>query len=185
MKILISLLIFFSISSVVLAATQYEFEPGVPGSTNGSLNILEDVSSLTFRTDFGSVGNSGSVGYYVYTTDPAAAVDGSLSFTKPDGQIVLPALKAGEKVGFYLTRANQRKLTLFNFVEDKKGLYLDFYKNGGAGKSERMLLVPVSSEQKPSGPSGQPLPGVLATLAVGLTALGVRRRLRRRRDNAK
>ena len=185
MKMLISLLMFFSISSVVFAAAQYDFEPGVPGTSNGSLNILENVSSITFRTDFGSVGNSGSVGYYVYTNDPAAAVQGATSFTKPDGAIVLPSLKAGEKVGFFLVRANNRVLRDFNFVQDKKGLYLDFYKNGGAGKSERMLLVPVSSETKPSGPSGQPLPGILATLAVGLAALGVHRGLRRRRENAK
>ena len=109
----------------------------------------------------------------------------AVSFTKPDGAIVLPALNAGQKVGFYLLRANNQVLTQFNFVQDKKGLYLDFYKNGGAGENERMLLVPVSPEQKPSGPSGQPLPGVLATLAIGLTALGVHRGLSRRRGNTK
>lgn len=184
MKTLVSLLMFFAVSSAVFAAVQYEFEPGVPGTSNGSLNILENVSSITFRTDFGSIGNSGSVGYYVYTNDPDAAVQGALSFTKRDGAIVLPSLNAGEKVGFFLMQANNQILWQFNFIQDKKGLYLDFYKNGGAGKSARMLLVPVSSEPKPSESNGQPLPGILATFAVGLTALGVRRGFRRCRANS-
>ncbi len=170
--------------ATVFAATQYDFTPGERGVSNGSMNILEDVASITLYTDFGSVGNSGAVGYYIYTDDPSKAVQGAVTFTKKDGAITLPALRAGEKVGFFLVRANNRTLRGFQFVSSGDSYYLAFNKGKNNGRSERMLLGSISVQKQSSGPTGQPLPGVLATLGAGLAMLGIYRKVRRSRSTA-
>ena len=53
--------LFFSVSA--FAAAQYSITYGGPGS-NGSINVLSDLSSFSFTTDFGSIGGSARIGYY-------------------------------------------------------------------------------------------------------------------------
>jgi len=170
------LLTFFA-AVTLSAATQYEFNPGRYGWINGSLNILEDVSSLTLYSNFGSIGNSGSVGYYVYTDTPANAVQGAVTFSKHDGAITLPELKAGDKVGFFLTRNNGQVIRKFNFMPYGDSYFLIFNKNGGHGHDEAMFLSSIVPESA-SAPSGQPLPGLLMTLLAGIAAFLIFRRRR-------
>lgn len=153
-------------------ATQYEFNTGVRGWRNGSLDILEDLSSLTLRSDFGSIGNSGSVGYYVYTENPRDAVVGATVFSKKDGAITLTDLRAGDKVGFFLLRKNGAVLNHFYFVPRGDSYFLAFAK--GNGWDEHMFFSSIVPEGAPT-PSGQPLPGILATLLAGAVVLLIRR----------
>ena len=185
LKLFVAILAVFA-GFAAIAAPQYEFNPGERGVSNGSLNILEDVASITLKTDFGSVGNSGAVGYYVYTDDPSKAVQGAVTFTKKDGAITLPELRAGDKVGFFLVRETGTVLRRFNFVSSGDSYFLAFRKGKNNGKSERMLLGSISVEKKtPNGPTGQPLPGVLATLGAGLAMLGIYRKTRRKKNASK
>lgn len=153
------------------AALQYEFDPGVPGHRDGALKILENLSSLTLRTNFGSVGNSGAIGYYVYTTDPAQAIVGAATFRKHDGAISLPELNAGDKVGFFLVRNNGMVVRRFNFIASGDSYFLIFHKNAG-GQDERMFFSSIAAEGAATS-SGQPLPGLLITIALGVLVLFV------------
>ena len=171
---LIFLLSFFAVVPL-FGAVQYEFESGTYGGKNGALNILEDISSLTIYSNFGSIGNSGSVGYYVYTDDPANAVYGATTFSKHDGAITITGLNAGDKVGFYLLRNNGRVLDRFRFIPYGDSYFLAFMKNNWNGKDEYMFLNTIVSEGS-SVPSGQPLPGLLVTLFSGIVLLLLFRR---------
>ena len=175
MKGLLSTFLTFFVVLSLSGAVQYEFDTGGPGWRNGSLNILEDISSLTLYSDFGSIGNSGSVGYYVYTDSPANAVTGAVTFSKHDGAIALPELKAGDKVGFFLKRKNGSVLNQFYFIPYGDSYLLAFNKNGWHGRDEVMFFSSIAAGNAPV-PSGQPLPGLVATLFLGIAALWICRR---------
>ena len=154
----------------LFAATQYEFDPGTKSGRSGSLRILEDISTLTLYSDFGSIGNSGSVGYYVYTDSPENAVRNAATFSKSDGAITLTDLRAGENVGFFLLRKNGTEVNRFQFIPHGDSYFLAFDKNGGNGRDEVMFFRSIVSESAPV-PAGQPLPGLLFTLIAGAAVL--------------
>ena len=181
-----NLLIAFGVLGTALSlfgAPQYEINFGYPGRHNGSIRILEDLSSLTLYSDFGSVGNSGKIGYYVYTDTPANAVTGAATFSKSDGAIRLPELRAGDKVGFFLRRANGRVVSRFHFSPGYDGYWLVFDKNHGHGWDEALFFSSIVAEGMPV-PTGQPLPGILVTLLGGGAALLICRRQRSARLTA-
>lgn len=168
----------------VSAATQYAGGDGlyaiIAGARgeNGAIAILQDIESFSFTTDFGSVGNSGSVGYYIYTDDPANAVDGGTLFSKKNGGAIdLGALSEGQNIGFYLVRNNGDIITDFAFVTEGDELSLKFFKQGN-GKDEMFVLdnITILQSESSGSPSGQPLPGALAVLLLGGGALALRQR---------
>ena len=127
--------LFFSVSA------QYSITYGGPGS-NGSINVLSDLSSFSFTTDFGSIGGSASIGYYTYTDNINNVTYGTQTFGKKDGGTVdLGAFVEGQHIGFYLERNNGQKVTDFFFKEQNGILTLTFNKNGGHGGDETPHLV--------------------------------------------
>ncbi len=172
-------------ATIASAATQYplsgnsdsyEFILGSRGGENGYIQINQNITSFTFSTDFGSVGNAGTLGFYTYTDDPTVATDGGVAFRKSNGsEIDLGSLTEGEKVGFYLTRNNGDILTDFFFVQEDDNIYLKFTKNTGNGKDEMFLIANVSYANSGK-TSGQPLPGILAALLVGGGVAAYRRK---------
>lgn len=172
--------LFFSVSA--FAAAQYSITYGGPGS-NGSINVLSDLSSFSFTTDFGSIGGSASIGYYTYTDNINNVTYGTQTFGKKDGETVdLGAFVEGQHIGFYLERNNGQKVTDFFFKEQNGILTLTFNKNGGHGGDETIALAGITAITD-SAPSGQPLPGVLAALLIGGATFGVLR-LRRKYSKA-
>ncbi len=156
----------------------YQFVLGSKGGENGYIQINQDIASFTFVTDFGSIGNAGSLGFYTYTDNPIEATDGGVAFRKSNGmEIDLGKLEEGEKVGFYLTRNNGDVLRDFYFTQEGENLYLKFTKNGGGGDETFLIarITYLSGEGNPT--SGQPLPGILAALLMG-SGIAIYRRKR-------
>ncbi len=154
------------VSGILSAATQYEFIYGSISSP-GYIQITQDLTSFSFATDFGSVGNAGSLGFYTFTDDPANRVDGGTTFRKANGSTVaLGSFTEGQKIGFYLTRNNGTILTDFYFTEEGGNIYLNFVKTGN-GKDEILLFGSIIAGGDTPAPSGQPLPGVLAAMILG------------------
>lgn len=152
------------------------------------IQINKDLDSFSFNSDFKSIGNSGKVGYVVYSqdlhddqlADYLKTHSGKAEFAKKinDGLVDLGALKAGDRVGFYLDRKNGETVYATAFVTKHGTDYLEFDKNGGSGKDEWMSIEGVKAVG--SVPTGAPLPGALAVLLVGGIGAGAMK-LRRHR----
>lgn len=188
MKKFFAAIFVFSLAAVCLAAVQYDaeglfkFNFGGLAGNDSSILILANLESLALSTDYGSVGNSGKVGYIVYDADGAVAARSEALFHKqlqPSNDIVISNLMTGQSIGFFLEQSNGRVEENFMFFERGGNAYLQFARNGSfSGNSEAFMISGVRA----SAPTGQPLPGALVTLLVGGSAigglLGLRRRLK-------
>ena len=155
------------------------------------IQINQDLDSFSFTSDFKSISNSGKVGYVVYGKDLSdgelgdylKANSGNAEFAKKlnDGLVDLGALKAGDRVGFYLERNNGSTVYSTEFVEKHGTTYLEFEKNG-SGKDEWMPIGNVKAVGHV--PSGAPLPGLLAMLLVGGAGAGSMKLIKRRGKKA-
>ena len=162
----------------VKAADAYSFVNDPNGYSY--IQINEDLDSFAFKSTFKSIGNSGKVGFFVYpdglegqelkdyiAKNPAD----NAQFKKGinDGLVDLGALKAGDRVGFYLHRNNGDLIRLWDFQEKHGTTYIAFDKNGGKGKDEWMDIGDVTAKAAEVGPgtAGAPLPGALAILLLG------------------
>ncbi len=180
-----------SLSTGAFAAEPFEFVTAANGNGFAYIQINEDLDSFSFHSDFKSIGNSGKVGYYLYPDGlsgkeladyvKATVAAGDAEFAKKidSGLVDLGALKAGDRVGFFLDRNNGDTVSTWDFAEKHGVTYIDFTKNGvGSSKDEWMSISdPVA---KVHAPAGAPLPGVLAVLLVGGMGAGALK-LRRRR----
>ena len=139
------------------------------------IQINQNLDSFSFKSDFKSIGNSGKVGYVVYSQDLSDDQlaeyirnhAGNAQFGKKiDGGLVdLGSLNAGDRVGFYLERNNGDTVYETLFVEKHGTDYLEFDKNhSSSSKDEWMSIEDVKAVAHTS---GAPLPGVLAVLLVG------------------
>ena len=148
------------------------------------VQINENLDAFTITSDFGSVGNSGHVGYYVYTGELtkdvmdakiAESIKAGDNFNKKDRAMTVKALSAGDKIGFYLLRNNGNLVTDWHFVETHKGgTGIQFDKNGGKGYDETLEFGEIVVVRQGQGgqTSGMPLPGFLPALLVGGLGLG-------------
>ena len=177
-------------ATVVSAGEAYSFVNDANGYSY--IQINEDLDSFAFHSDFKSIGNSGKVGYFVYPEGLEGqalkdyinnAADDNAIFKKKinDGLVDLGALKAGDRVGFYLDRNNGDLVRLWDFQEKNGTTYIAFDKNGGTGKDEWMSIGDVTTKaaENTPGTAGAPLPGALAILLLGgLGAGGMKLRAR-------
>ena len=185
--------ILFMISVLAAAVSQaeeaYEFVNDVAGYSY--IKINQDLASFSFQSDFKSIGNSGKVGFFVYPGDlegqalkdyiaKVPAEDAIFGKKINHGIVDLGALKAGDRVGFYLDRNNGDLVRAWDF-ETKHGVtYIAFDKNGG-GKDEWMSIGNVTADTDVTVPAGAPLPGALAMLVLGgLGVGGLKMRSRKR-----
>ncbi len=158
---------------------------------NGSsyIQINQDLDSFSFHSDFKSIGNSGKVGYVVYSQDLTddqlgdylRAHAGNAEFGKKidHGLVDLGSLSAGDRVGFFLERNNGDTIYTTAFATKHGTDYLDFTKNGtGSSKDEWMSISNVKAVGHVT--AGGPLPGVLAVLLIGGLGAGSMK-LRKRR----
>ena len=151
------------------AAPQYEINFG-SSSANGGIAVNEDLSSLVLHVDFGSVGNSASVGFYTYGGDVNDYTPGGKLFDRSGGAIDLGAVQAGTNIGFFLQRKNGDIITPFHFAKEGGSLFLVFDKNGAGGKDETLRISgidAVGGSASGGGVSGQPLPGAIAAFLSG------------------
>lgn len=163
-------------------AEAYTFVNGPDGTSY--IKINEDLASFRIQGDFHSVGNAGTVGYYLIPeglegkalSDYAASVDTTdPKFGKraTDGVMDFGALKEGDRVGLYLVRRNGRIYGSWTYGVSGGRQYITFDKNGGHGRDERIYIGGISVEEAVPQPSGAPLPGVLAILAIGGVGAGL------------
>lgn len=142
------------------------------------IQINDNLDSFSFKSDFKSIGNSGSVGYFVYphglTGDALKEyiakfdnIDPKFSKKTNDGLVEIKNLSAGDRIGFYLSRKNGDLIRIWNFETHNDITYIAFDKNGG-GKDEWMSVGKIETHT----PSGQPLPGMLPMLLLGLGGIG-------------
>lgn len=142
------------------------------------LQINADMKDFEFTSDFKSVGNSGKVGVFKYEAglegqalkDYIAeydANDAKFSKHENNGTISLGDVSTGDRYGFYLLRNNDDLIRIWNFQYKHGQAYIAFDKNGG-GKDEWISVKDYSwVVPPPPDPSGAPLPGSLAVLAIG------------------
>lgn len=143
------------------------------------IQINQNLDAFSFDSDFKSIGSSGKVGYVKYSHDLnddqlsdyiRAHADNAEFGKKVNGGLVeLGALKAGDRVGFYLERNNGDTIYESVFTTKHGTDYIEFDKNGGTGKDEWMSISNVKASPAPS---GQPLPGLLAVLLIGGVGAG-------------
>lgn len=158
----------------VWAAHQYELNFGGRGE-NGSISVLENLESLSLQVSFKSAGGAG-LGYYTYRDEPSKNTPGDRLFGKQDGGTIdLGPFAAGDNIGFFLKRKNGSIVSDFSFLEKDGVLYLTFDKNGGSGGDEFVQIGSITATPSAPAPSGQPLPGVVAALAVGGMAVAAGR----------
>ena len=163
----------------VWAAHQYELNFGGRGE-NGSISVLENLESLSLQVSFKSAGGAG-LGYYTYRDEPSKNTPGDRLFGKQDGGTIdLGPFAAGDNIGFFLKRKNGSIVSDFSFLEKDGVLYLTFDKNGGSGGDEFVQIGSITATPSAPAPSGQPLPGVVAALAVGGLAVAAGRWRRRK-----
>ncbi|MBS1452768.1 MAG: hypothetical protein HP002_05210 [Lentisphaeria bacterium] len=163
----------------VWAAHQYELNFGGRGE-NGSISVLENLESLSLQVSFKSAGGAG-LGYYTYRDEPSKNTPGDRLFGKQDGGTIdLGPFAAGDNIGFFLKRKNGSIVSDFSFLEKDGVLYLTFDKNGGSGGDEFVQIGSITATPFAPAPSGQPLPGVVAALAVGGMAVAAGRWRRRK-----
>ena len=163
----------------VWAAHQYELNFGGRGE-NGSISVLENLESLSLQVSFKSAGGAG-LGYYTYRDEPSKNTPGDRLFGKQDGGTIdLGPFAAGDNMGFFLKRKNGSIVSDFSFLEKDGVLYLTFDKNGGSGGDEFVQIGSITATPSAPAPSGQPLPGVVAALAVGGMAVAAGRWRRRK-----
>ena len=163
----------------VWAAHQYELNFGGRGE-NGSISVLENLESLSLQVSFQSAGGAG-LGYYTYRDEPSKNTPGDRLFGKQDGGTIdLGPFAAGDNIGFFLKRKNGSIVSDFSFLEKDGVLYLTFDKNGGSGGDEFVQIGSITATPSAPAPSGQPLPGVVAALAVGGMAVAAGRWRRRK-----
>ena len=154
------------------------------------IQINQDVSSFTFVSDFKSIGNGGTVGFFVYPKDLEGqalkdyianfdANDAKFSKKVNGGLVDLGALSAGDRVGFYEDKNGHGIVRGWDFQTKHDVTYIAFDKNDGTGKDEWMSIGNITVETGSHGgnkqggtPSGQPLPGALVMLALGGPGLG-------------
>lgn len=163
----------------VWAAHQYELNFGGRGE-NGSISVLENLESLSLQVSFKSAGGAG-LGYYTYRDEPSKNTPGDRLFGKQDGGTIdLGPFAAGDNIGFFLKRKNGSIVSDFSFLEKDGVLYLTSDKNGGSGGDEFVQIGSITATPSAPAPSGQPLPGVVAALAVGGMAVAAGRWRRRK-----
>ena len=163
----------------VWAAHQYELNFGGRGE-NGSISVLENLESLSLQVSFKSAGGAG-LGYYTYRDEPSKNTPGDRLFGKQDGRTIdLGPFAAGDNIGFFLKRKNGSIVSDFSFLEKDGVLYMTFDKNGGSGGDEFVQIGSITATPSAPAPSGQPLPGVVAALAVGGMAVAAGRWRRRK-----
>lgn len=163
----------------VWAAHQYELNFGGRGE-NGSISVLENLESLSLQVSFKSAGGAG-LGYYTYRDEPSKNTPGDRLFGKQDGGTIdLGPFAAGDNIGFFLKWKNGSIVSDFSFLEKDGVLYLTFDKNGGSGGDEFVQIGSITATPSAPAPSGQPLPGVVAALAVGGMAVAAGRWRRRK-----
>lgn len=149
------------------------------------LQIDKDFDAFSFKSDFKSIGNSGKVGYVIY--DEGMSVferakyirqqAGNAEFAKSinDGKIDLGALKAGDRVGFYLERNNGDVIYETGFYNWHGKTYLEFDKNFSLfSKDEWMSLSDIHAVEHL--PAGAPVPGIFVIMLVGGIGLSALKR---------
>ena len=174
------------VSLCALGADEYEFVTGkyqILADKQNYIQINEDLDSFTVNMDFGSIGGSGSVGYYVYdgsigTVELLSKVsesrrEGNLVNKQQGGSLTISNLSAGDKIGFYLVRNNGVVYTDWRFVESAGGVSgISF--NRLLAKDEILTFgdIVVVSHGQGAQTSGMPLPGFLPALLIGGVGLG-------------
>ena len=167
------------------------------------IQINQDIDSFTFVSDFKSIGNGGSVGFFVYPQglEGQALKDyiakfpaNSAEFMKKEngGKVDLGSLKSGDRVGFYEDKNGHGIVRGWDFQTKNGTTYIAFDKNNGSGKDEWMSIENITASVSGGGagsgsgnggtPSGAPLPGALAMLALGGAGFGA---LKLKRNKAK
>ena len=158
------------------------------------IKINQDIDSFTFVSDFKSIGNGGTVGFFLYP----AGLEGqelkdyiaNFPADNPDfakkvngGKVDLGSLKAGDRVGFYENKNGHGIVRGWDFQTKNGTTYIAFDKNGGTGKDEWMSIENItagvgggsgsgSGSGNGGSPSGAPLPGALVMLALGGAGFG-------------
>lgn len=158
------------------------------------IQINQDLESFSFVSDFKSIGNGGTVGFFLYPAglEGQALKDYIATFPADDakfmkkldgGTVDLGSLKAGDRVGFYENKNGHGIVRGWDFQTKNGTTYIAFDKNGGKGKDEWMSIENISAGVAGTGggagdgtgdgtPSGAPLPGALVMLALGGAGFG-------------
>lgn len=138
------------------------------------IQINQNLESFSFKSDFKSIGNSGSVGYFVYPHDLTGDalkeyiakfdnIDPKFSKKTNDGLVEIKNLSAGDRVGFYLSRKNGDVIKNWNFELFHDTTYIAFDKNGG-GKDEWMSVGDIETHT----PSGKSISSLIPIFLIGL-----------------
>lgn len=161
-------------AACVWGADEYEF---ISAKTD-YIGITEDLDSFSITSDFGSVGGSGKVGYYVYdgalsAAERATLINESVNkgnyFTKANNTLTISNLSAGDKIGFYLVRKNGNVISDWHFSQDAGSTNGIVFPKSGHGRDEVLAfaeIVVIRQSQDP-GTTGMPLPGFLPALLIG------------------
>ena len=169
-----------ALAASVATFAENAFEFKVDGAGHSYLQINQDMKDFTFASNFGSVGNSGAVGYKVNGETRKGE-----TYTKKDGKISMSNLSAGDRIDFYLVRKNGQRIEGWEYM-DKAGK-INFMKNGGTdhghagpGKDEWINFGEATITGFDYQEAGGPLPGALVVLLLGGAGLGGAK-LRKRR----
>jgi hypothetical protein len=178
-KIILAL---FLLAGITCFSDVFEFVNSDDGTSY--IQINENLESFTFSPDWHSLGNAGRVGYVVYTDGMSKEEMRNYISQNADnpqfgkhvdgGKISLGSVSAGDRIGFYEVRPNGGVYVSTSFKDWNGDTWLAFDKNGGHGKDEWMRLGDADYQISqpgpigPAAPSGAPLPGAVAALAVGL-----------------
>lgn len=178
-------IILFSLMSLAITSFAKEAYTLVNDEKGYSyVQINEDMDAFKFDVDWHSVGNSGSIGYFIYPNglegqalidyiNEFDANDARFSKHENNGQISFGDVKEGDRIGFYLNR-KQGGGTLvrgwkFESKNDMYGIMFDKNGNYGNNSKDELILIKGFDYDKPS---GAPLPGFLPFLLIGGAGVG-------------
>ncbi len=142
---------------------------------NSVLNISYDSAGTKFGQDM-------TFGYFILDANGKVAATYDLS-VKANTSVSTVELKAGDKVGFWLKtdKTSQTVYSVSALNTDGKNYFNDILSKGGGvlftfgDKKWDSRVLSFSVAYTNEGPSGQPLPGILATLLLGGGALAFSR----------